>query len=236
MTAGPLRAGLIVPINNTTMERELLGWLPAGSSCVTLRIPRGQGLLTREAIPAYQAASLALAAEFPAGLDVVAYGCTAAGFIAGPAADAAVAARIGALTGVPTVTTARAMVAALLAAGAARVDLVTPYSDAVNEGLRAFLADAGIAVGRLERLPAPDVDALGRLTADDVAAAVRRLLPSDADAIFVACSQLPTAAVLAPLSAAAGKPVLSSIQATAAQMRLRACQPVGEGRDGGQSG
>ena len=37
---GPLRVGLMVPINNTTMERELLAWLPAGSRCTTLRIPR----------------------------------------------------------------------------------------------------------------------------------------------------------------------------------------------------
>jgi maleate cis-trans isomerase len=222
----PLHAGLIVPINNTTMERELLGWLPPGSTCITLRIPRGKGLLTREVIPAYQDASLALAEGFPPGLDVIAYGCTAAGFIAGPAADGAIAARIGAVTGAPVVTTARAMVAELVALKARRVDLVTPYSDAVNEGLCAFLAAAGIAAGRIERLPAPDVDALGRLTADDVMAATRRLIGSDSDAIFIACSQLPTATVLGPLTAVCGKPVLSSIQATAAQAMLATTMEV----------
>lgn len=46
----PLNIGLMVPINNTTMERELLAWLPAGSTCTTLRIPRGKGLLTPEAM------------------------------------------------------------------------------------------------------------------------------------------------------------------------------------------
>jgi maleate cis-trans isomerase len=112
------------------------------------------------------------------------------------------------------------MVAELSAASVCRVDLVTPYSDAVNQGLTAFLAAAAIAVGRIERLSAPDVDALGRLTAEDVAAAAKRLAGSDSDAIFIACSQLPTATVLAPLSEACGKPVLSSIQATAAQVLL----------------
>ena len=229
MPTPPLRVGLIVPINNTTMERELLGALPPGSSCVTLRIPRGKGLLTREVLPAYQDASLALAREFPAALDIIAYGCTAAGFLAGPPADAALAARIEAATGTAVVTTARAMVAELLAASVRRVDLVTPYADAVNQGLEAFLAASAIAVGRIERLPAPDVDALGRLTADDVAAAARRLTGSDSDAIFIACSQLPTATVLGPLREACGKPVLSSIQATAAQVLLavgRRSQPV----------
>jgi maleate cis-trans isomerase len=220
MPIPPPRVGLIVPINNTTMERELLGWLPPGSTCITLRIPRGKGLLTRAVLPAYQDASLALAREFPAALDIIAYGCTAAGFLGGPPADAALAARIEAATGTQVVTTASAMVAELLAAAVRRVDLVTPYADAVNQGLEAFLAAASIVVGRIERLPAPDVDALGRLTAEDVAAAARRLAGSDSDAIFIACSQLPTATVLAPLGEALGKPVLSSIQATAAQVML----------------
>ena len=35
----PIRVGLMVPINNTTMEGELLGWLPEGSTVRTLRIP-----------------------------------------------------------------------------------------------------------------------------------------------------------------------------------------------------
>ena len=42
----PLRVGLMVPANNTTMEVELPAWLPAGSTVTTVKIPRGQGLLT----------------------------------------------------------------------------------------------------------------------------------------------------------------------------------------------
>lgn len=41
----PLKVGLMVPANNTTMERELTAWLPDGSRCVTLRIPRGAGFV-----------------------------------------------------------------------------------------------------------------------------------------------------------------------------------------------
>ena len=96
----PLRVGLMVPINNTTMERELLAWLPAGSRCTTLRIPRGKGLLTPETMPAYREQALALAATFAdLDIDCVVYGCTAAGFIAGPAGEAELAARIAEITG-----------------------------------------------------------------------------------------------------------------------------------------
>jgi maleate cis-trans isomerase len=213
-----LTLGLIVPINNTTMERELLFWLPPGSICRTLRIPRGKGLLTREAIPAYQAASLSLARTFPPALDVIVYGCTAAGFIAGPEADAWLAGEIRAMHGTPVVTTARAMVVELQAVAARRIGLVTPYSDQVNEGLTAFLGASDIAVARIERLPAPDVEALGRLTEDDVEQAALRLVGADIDSVFIACSQLPTAGILASLQDAIGVPVLSSIRASAAQV------------------
>ena len=39
------------------------------------------------------------------------------------------------------------------------------------------------------------------------------------DAMFIACSQLPTFNILQVLSAEFGRPVLSSIQATAQQLR-----------------
>ena len=39
--AAPLKVGLMVPANNTTMEVELAAWLPAGSTVTTVKIPRG---------------------------------------------------------------------------------------------------------------------------------------------------------------------------------------------------
>lgn len=131
-----LRVGLMVPINNTTMERELLAWLPPGSTCTTIRIPRSKDLLTAQTVPAYRAQALALATQFAEqDLDVIAYGCTAAGLISGPAGDAQLAADLSAATGKPVVTTARSMVLALQDAKAKDIALVTPYLDAVNEQL-----------------------------------------------------------------------------------------------------
>lgn len=100
--AAPLRLGLMVPANNTTMESELLAWLPGGSSCRTPRIPRGVGLLGPDDIPAYVARALELAKGYdPAQTDIVAYGCTAAGFIGGPARDAGIQRELAAVTGKP---------------------------------------------------------------------------------------------------------------------------------------
>ncbi len=207
----------MVPINNTTMEVELAAWLPRGSRITTVKIPRGEGLLTTETIPAYRDSAVALARRHfgSAEVDVIAYGCTAAGFISGPAGDSELAALLSEATGLPVITTARAMVNALQHDEAHRIAVVTPYSDAINRQLAAFLASGGIEVVRLNSFRAPDVTALGRITAGEVRELARETMGSDCDALFVGCSQLPTHAILAGLEAEFARPAWSSIRATA---------------------
>ncbi|MGQ0752546.1 MAG: hypothetical protein ACT4PS_18615 [Betaproteobacteria bacterium] len=136
----PQRIGLMVPMNNTTLEPELKAWLPTGSICVTQRIPRGKGTLTPDDLPQYVAQAMTLAERYASDdIDLVVYGCTAAGFMMGP------------------------------------------------------VRDAGIA-------------ALARAT-----------MPESCDAMFIACSQLPTREILVGLERDFGRPVWSSIRATAWQ-------------------
>ena len=219
MATDGARIGLMMPINNTTLAGELAAWLP-GARITTLRIPRGPGLLTPETLPAYQANAFALAktlADDP--VDVVAYGCTAAGFIGGPPNDRALAAELNAISGAPVATIARSMVLELQAIGARNIALVTPYLDPVNEKLKAFLADAGIGVRRFDSLYAADVNALGRITAEEVDAIARTTMDDSCDAMFIACAQLPTRSILHALRADFGRPVISANAALASQVR-----------------
>jgi maleate cis-trans isomerase len=216
---GPIRIGLLVPINNTTMEGELLKWLPEGSTCRTRKIPRGAGMLTAQTVPAYKASALKLAREFASDdVDAIVYGCTAAGFIYGPKGDAELAAQLEDVAGKRVVTTARAMVDALEDCGANEIAVVTPYQDYVNHQLTAFLAASGIRVKRLNSFRAPDTEALGRITAEELAEVSRNTMGPDCDALFIACSQLPTHSILEPLRREFAKPVESSIHATAIQV------------------
>jgi maleate cis-trans isomerase len=215
-----LRVGLMVPNNNTTMDGELVAWLPAGASCMTLRIPRGKGQLTLADIPAYMAQTMALAKDFEGEpIDIVVYGCTAAGILAGPRRDAEIAASLARLTGKPVVTTASAMVESLHHAGAQEVALVTPYLDLVNEQLRAFLSASGINVRALSSFRAASTDELARISAEQVTELARETMDDECDALFIACSQLPTYAILGGLAQEFRRPVLSSIQATAWRAR-----------------
>jgi maleate cis-trans isomerase len=218
--AESMRVGLMVPANNTTMERELLAWLPECSTVRTVRIPRGEGLLTKETVPAYRDRAVALARQqFANGeVDLIAYGCTAAGFISGPAGDAELAAQLSEVTSLPVITTARAMVSALQHDKAHRIAVVTPYSDMINTQLTAFLASGDISVVRLNSFRAPNVAALGRITAEEVRDLARATIGRDCDALFIGCSQLPTHAILPDLEAEFARPAWSSIRATAWEM------------------
>ena len=59
---------------------------------------------------------------------------------------------------------------------------------------------------RLDTFRAPDVTALGRITAEEVRDLARATMGPDCDALFIGCSQLPTHAILAGLQAEFGRP------------------------------
>ena len=156
-------------------------------------------------------------------VDLVVYGCTAAGILAGPERDNEIAATLARITGKPVVTTASSMVASLLEDGAAAIALVTPYQDEVNERLKTFLAHSDIRVRAMRSFGAANVEELGAIGAEAIAGLARETVDGECDALFIACSQLPTRAIVGPLEKEFCKPVWSSIKATA----WRACNALG---------
>lgn len=215
-TQAIIRVGLMVPANNTTMERELPGWMPGPTGCDVIRIPRPPGLLTPQDIPAYVENALELAGAYAQRpVDVIVYGCTAAGILAGPDQDAEIARMLGERTGRPVVTTATSTARWAADKGLRQVALLTPYSEEVNQRLVAFLAAFGVGVEVRRSLGATTTEELGRITEQQVIDGARRLMTDACDGMFIACSQLPTAGVREALEKAFGRPVGSSIHATA---------------------
>lgn len=206
---------LVVPANNTTMAGEMEALCPEIGRFHVARVRRGPGLLTLTDLPSYRDSTIAAIEPFLGEkIDLVVYGCTAAGFIGGPEGNAAVVDALAARCDVTVVSTAGAMIDALRHDGARRVDVVTPYLDAVNDGLRRYLDAGGFAVAAFDSFFCPDVAALGRVTAEQVEAKALATA-DDGDALFIACSQLPTLPILPRLRARLKRPVWSSVHATA---------------------
>ncbi len=210
------RGLLVVPTNNTTMEPELNTLCPALAPFAVARVRRPLRTLVVGDLPAYLDSTLEAVEPYVAKRpELVVYGCTAAGFLGGPEGNARVVAALRAKLAATVVSTAGAMVQALRHDGVREAAVVTPYLPEVNEGLRAYLEQSGIAVEVLESFLCPTTDALGRITAEQVLDKALATVTPRSRALFIACSQLPTLTVLPVLRAQLGFPVWSSIQATA---------------------
>ncbi len=93
--------------------------------------------------------------------------------------------------------------------------LVTPYTDDINQLMRGFIEDRGIAVPVMGTFNNSNDSEVARITPDSIKNAVLDLGAEDVDAVFVSCSSLRVSPVIEACEAALGKPVMSSDQAMA---------------------
>ena len=211
------RIGLLVPSINTTMEPEFWRIAPEGVSVHSARIAGGRHG-TPEELRSMENASKK-AAEEVAMVEpgVVVYGCTSGSFFEGPEWNKKICDQLTAITKAPTVTTAGAMAASLMAGGYRRVDVVTPYVELTNERLKQFLKAHGIDVLKLGTFDMLDMFDHAKIQPDEIYRKVKETTTPDADAVFIACTQLRALEVVDMLERDLGKPVYSAVQASAWQ-------------------
>jgi maleate cis-trans isomerase len=211
------RIGLLVPSINTTMETEFWRIAPHGVSVHSARIAGGRHG-TPEELRSMENASLKAAEEVAmVEPDVVVYGCTSGSFFEGPDWNRKICEQLSAITKAPTVTTAGAMAACLMAGGYRKVDVVTPYVELTNERLKQFLKAHGIDVVRLGTFDMLDMFDHAKIQPDEIYRKVKEITTPDAEAVFVACTQLRALEVVDLLERDLGKPVYSAVQASAWQ-------------------
>ncbi len=211
------RIGLLVPSINTTMETEFWRIAPAGVSVHVARIAGGrhgtpEELRNMESASKHAASEIAMVEP-----DVVVYGCTSGSFFEGPAWNKKICEQLTAITKAPTVTTAGAMAACLTAGGYKKVDVVTPYVEVTNERLKQFVKAHGIDVVKLGTFDMLDMFDHAKIEPGEIYAKVRQITTPEAEAVFVACTQLRALEVLDMLERDLGKPVYSAVQASAWQ-------------------
>jgi maleate isomerase len=220
------RIGLLIPSRNTTLEPEFNRMVPEGVSVHAAR------MVLQEASPAalrqmekeiYRAAEVITAVN----PEVIAVGCTSGSFIKGLGYDQKLIAKITQLTKTKAITASTAVVEALKALKVTKVAVATPYTDEVNEKEREFIEANGIQVTCIKGLgysqsitayplaPNP-VSGIGLL---EPSVAYKLALDVDspqADGIFISCTNFRTIEIIEALEKNAGKPVVTSNQATMA--------------------
>lgn len=208
------RLGLMVPSSNTTMEPDFWRGIADIATLHTARMymedttPEGESAMLDEfALPA--ARDLGTAKP-----DVVVFGCTSAGALRGDAYDAELCERISQLTGAATVSTIESVRRAVLASGAARVGVITPYVDELNLRIRGSLEADGVDVVMIAGLGITDNFRIALLSeAEIVAHAVHSLAGHSVDLLFASCTNMAAFGAREALAERLGVPVVTSNQA-----------------------
>ena len=210
-----LRIGVVVPGTNTTMAPEVQAMAPPGTSVQRAGLVRGTGPIRADELEAIKAQGAVLARDLAAGgADIVAYGCTAAGFLDGPQGDARFAETLAEAAGVPAVTTAGSMVASLRAAGIGRPAVVTPYLEESNVRLAAFLEACGFEVSDLKSFLLANAEDYTRVEPEAIRAMACEAAAAGGDGVFIACTELRTVSVLEKIEDDIDRPAISANQAT----------------------
>ena len=208
------RIGLLVPAVNNTMERELWSLVPRGVTVSTARIVcerEGTAEALREMEFEGKAACERVITAEP---HVVLFGCTSASFYQGVAWNAGFQKKLSEIAGVPAISTSGAMAEALQRNNVRKVDVVTPYVETTNERLRRYLECEGIVVNNLGTFDMLDMFEHARIQPTDVYQKVKETATDEADAVFVACTQVRALEMVDLLEKDLGKPVYSANQAS----------------------
>jgi maleate isomerase len=208
------RIGIIAPFD-LELDREYWQYVPDDVSVHitrTAHLAAPVGVELAEAVADEAEMERATGSLRMARPGVIAYACTSGSFTSGVAGEARLRETIERAGAARAVTTSGALVEALAALRIERVALGTPYTDELAERLRAFVTEAGHTPVSLVSMGLEgDIAAVQRQRVLDLAARADR---PEAEALFLACTNLPTFDLIGPLEAQLGRPVLTANQVT----------------------
>lgn len=228
---GAPRIGVIVPLSNTNLEPDMVRMKGDGMSLHFMRaggydldeIPDSEQM-RQFAETSLEPVMEGLCAVRPHG---IIYGCTSATLSHGVDYDRQFVTRMERMSGVPCVTAAGSIVAALAALEISRVSFTSPYTRILNEEGAGFLRTAGIEVVHAHYCGA-DLGNYGQgdMTPQDVFALGMAANHPDAEALVLSCTDMRAVEVVEDLEQRLGKPVVCSNQASLFVLAAKLEAPV----------
>jgi maleate isomerase len=193
------------------MEPDFYAMAPEGVSTHSTRMmlrdvtPEGLESMAEDAVNAAELLSTA-------GVDIIVYGCTSGSLLKGVEWEASLVERLQKATGISTITTVGAVVEALREVRAAKIAVVTPYIDELNQLERAFLEANGFSIASINGLGFTDNLDIGKVSPGEIHGLIEQT--ADADCLFISCTNLPVVRMIQELEAQYNVPVITSNQAS----------------------
>lgn len=197
--------GLLTPMANPTVEREMRRLLPDDLDYVVGRLV-GNERNSTERLRAYAERLPDALAQFGGmPLAALAFACTAPSYLIGRDGEK----RIGARMDLPVLWAARAIADWISVQGARRIAVVSPYPGPIHRAGLDYWSAAGLEVVADERVEigSGDTRAIYALAAGDAVAAVERAVQSGADLVLVSGTGMPSLELVTPEG---DPPVISS--------------------------
>lgn len=211
------RLGLIVPTTNTVNEAEWAAMAPEGVTIHSARMSMHHFAEGESVNRLPTSIAEAIAQLTPAGVNCIAYGCTAGSMITPVEALPELMAETA---GTPCTSTAAAMISALQHLKVSTVTIATPYIESLNAQNKAFFENHDIAVADIQGLGigaggAHEYSQLSRLPLERVKShAIDTFRGAPAEALLLACTDMPSLPLLNELENTLGVPVISANTAT----------------------
>lgn len=206
--------GVVVPYD-MSLDRELWRWTPPEAGLFLTRTPDELLPVTMEMVEMIGDKNLVRTTAQSlrsVHASCFAYACTSGSFVRGLAGESEIVEAMKSAGAPAAVTTSGAILEALAHLELHRVAIATPYDEPITQRFESFLDEAGIeVVGAAYLNLRLDIRIVPYYRTAEL---VRQADSVDAEAIIIACTNLPTYDVIVPLEAELGKPVISANQAT----------------------